>query len=50
MIPAFVAGVVAGYGIAIPVGAIAVLIVETGLRRGFRLQPRRAPAPLRPTG
>lgn len=37
MIPAFVAGVVAGYGIAIPVGAIAILIVETGLRRGFRL-------------
>jgi threonine/homoserine/homoserine lactone efflux protein len=25
----------AGYGIAIPVGAIAILIVETGLRRGF---------------
>ncbi len=37
MIPAFVAGVVAGYGIAIPVGAIAILIIETGLRRGFRL-------------
>lgn len=37
MIPAFVAGVVAGYGIAIPVGAIAILIVETGLRRGFGL-------------
>lgn len=32
----FLAGVVAGYAIAIPVGAIAVLIVETGLRRGFR--------------
>lgn len=26
----------AGYGIAIPVGAIAILIVETGLRRGFK--------------
>ena len=26
----------AGYGIAIPVGAIAVLILETGMRRGFR--------------
>jgi arginine exporter protein ArgO len=35
--PAFVAGVAAGYGIAIPVGAIAILIIETGLRRGFRL-------------
>jgi threonine/homoserine/homoserine lactone efflux protein len=28
-------GVLAGYGIAIPVGAIAVLIVDVGLRRGF---------------
>jgi len=37
VIPPFVAGVVAGYGIAIPVGAIAILIIETGLRRGFRL-------------
>ena len=36
MIPAFLAGAAAGYGIAIPVGAIAILIVETGLRRGFR--------------
>jgi threonine/homoserine/homoserine lactone efflux protein len=33
---AFLAGALAGYGIAIPVGAIAVLIVELGLRRGFR--------------
>jgi len=32
----FLAGVVAGYAIAIPVGAIAVLIVEQGLSRGFR--------------
>ena len=31
------AGALAGYAIAIPVGAIAVLIVETGVRRGFRL-------------
>jgi arginine exporter protein ArgO len=31
----FVAGAVAGYAIAIPVGAIAVLIVEIGIRRGF---------------
>lgn len=37
MITAFLAGAAAGYGIAIPVGAIAILIVETGLRRGFRL-------------
>jgi threonine/homoserine/homoserine lactone efflux protein len=36
MIDALVAGVVAGYGIAIPVGAIAVLIVDTGMRCGFR--------------
>ena len=28
-------GILAGYGIAIPVGAIAVLIVDVGLRRGF---------------
>jgi threonine/homoserine/homoserine lactone efflux protein len=33
---AFLNGVVAGYGIAIPVGAIAVLIVEVGMRSGFR--------------
>ena len=32
---AFLQGVIAGYGIAIPVGAIAILIVEAGLRRGF---------------
>ncbi len=32
----FFQGALAGYGIAVPVGAIAVLIVETGLRRGFR--------------
>ena len=29
-------GVLAGYGIAIPVGAIAILIFDTGLRRGLR--------------
>ena len=34
---AFVEGLLAGYGIAIPVGAIAILIMETALRRGFRL-------------
>lgn len=33
---AFLRGLVAGYGIAIPVGAIAVLIVQTGMRCGFR--------------
>ncbi|HSK06148.1 MAG TPA: LysE family transporter [Acidimicrobiia bacterium] len=33
---AFFTGVVAGYGIAIPVGAIAILIMEVGIRRGFR--------------
>ncbi len=37
VITAFLAGAAAGLGIAIPVGAIAILIVETGLRRGFRL-------------
>ena len=34
---AFLSGVVAGYGIAIPVGPIAILILELGLRRGFRI-------------
>jgi len=37
MTASFLAGVVAGYAIAIPVGAIAVLIVELGVRRGFRI-------------
>lgn len=37
MITTLLAGVAAGLGIAIPVGAISILIVETGLRRGFRL-------------
>jgi arginine exporter protein ArgO len=37
VIPAFVAGALAGWAIAIPVGAIAVLIMETGIRRGFRV-------------
>ncbi len=36
MIAALLAGLAAGYGIAIPVGAVSVLIVETGLRAGFR--------------
>ncbi len=33
--PAFIEGIIAGYGIAIPVGAIAVLIIERALRAGF---------------
>jgi threonine/homoserine/homoserine lactone efflux protein len=33
---AFLTGLIAGYGIAIPVGAIAILIVEVGIRSGFR--------------
>ena len=33
---AFWEGMIAGYGIAIPVGAIAILIVDTALRGGFR--------------
>jgi threonine/homoserine/homoserine lactone efflux protein len=37
LLSAFLVGAAAGYGIAIPVGAIAVLILRTGLRRGFRL-------------
>jgi threonine/homoserine/homoserine lactone efflux protein len=35
MTSVFVEGLLAGYGIAIPVGAITVLIVETTLRKGF---------------
>ena len=37
LLSAFLIGAAAGYGIAIPVGPIAVLIVRTGLRRGFRV-------------
>jgi arginine exporter protein ArgO len=33
---AFIAGLVAGYGIAIPVGAIGVLIIDAAIRHGFR--------------
>jgi arginine exporter protein ArgO len=32
---AFLAGAIAGFGIAIPVGAIAVLIMQVGIRSGF---------------
>jgi threonine/homoserine/homoserine lactone efflux protein len=35
MLEAALAGAVAGYAIAIPVGAIAVLIIQTGFRHGF---------------
>lgn len=35
MLDSFVKGALAGYAIAIPVGAIAILILETGLQRGF---------------
>ena len=31
----FLQGILAGYGIAVPVGAIAILIIESGLRLGF---------------
>ena len=34
---AFWEGVVAGYGIAVPVGAIAILIIDAGLQRGFQI-------------
>ncbi len=33
---AFVEGLLAGYGIAIPVGAIAILIIDVALRTGFK--------------
>jgi threonine/homoserine/homoserine lactone efflux protein len=36
MLEAAIAGALAGYGIAIPVGAIAVLIIHTGIRDGLR--------------
>ena len=35
MLNSFLNGAVAGYAIAIPVGAIAILIFETGLHKGF---------------
>lgn len=36
MAPSFIAGALAGYAIAIPVGAVAILIIDLGIRRGFR--------------
>jgi threonine/homoserine/homoserine lactone efflux protein len=35
-LPALVAGLIAGFGIAVPLGAIAVLLVNEGVSRGFR--------------
>lgn len=35
VLEAFLRGVLAGYGIAIPVGPIAILIIELGIHRGF---------------
>ena len=37
MLQSLIAGAIAGYGIAIPVGPVAVLIIELGVRRGLRL-------------
>jgi arginine exporter protein ArgO len=37
VLTSFLTGAIAGYGIAIPVGAIAVLIIDLGIRRGFRM-------------
>jgi arginine exporter protein ArgO len=37
VLQSLVAGAIAGYGIAIPVGPVAVLIIELGVRRGLRL-------------
>jgi len=34
-IDAFLQGIIAGYGIAIPIGPIGILIVELGIRKGF---------------
>ena len=36
MIETFLSGMIAGYGIAIPVGAIAILIIDVSVRHGFR--------------
>jgi threonine/homoserine/homoserine lactone efflux protein len=36
MIETLIAGLAAGFGIAIPVGVVTLLIVETGIRSGFR--------------
>ena len=36
MFDALVSGLVAGWGVAIPLGAIGVLLVDLGMRGGFR--------------
>lgn len=46
MIGSLVGGLLAGDGIVIPVGAIAVLIVGTGMRRGTRWVDHRGAAPI----
>lgn len=37
LVDAAVAGALAGYGVAIPVGAVAVLIIDAAAQRGFRV-------------
>jgi arginine exporter protein ArgO len=37
IVRAFLSGALAGYAIAIPVGAIGILIIDSALRRGFRI-------------
>jgi hypothetical protein len=37
---AFIAGIFAGLGVAIPVGAIAVLIIDAAVNHGFRCRSR----------
>ena len=41
MVDALISGLVAGWGVAVPLGAIGVLLVDLGMRAGFR---RAAPA------
>ncbi len=36
MVSSLVAGIAAGLAVAVPIGAIGILIIEAGLRRGFR--------------
>ena len=36
LVDPLVSGLVAGWGVAIPLGAIGVLIVDAGMRGGFR--------------
>src|SRR5215203_6283215 len=41
MFDALISGLIAGWGVAVPLGAIGVLLVDLGMRAGFR---RAAPA------